>query len=55
MRLELPEREVGNDEDEVMEDDLPLVQEIPEAAWGSLRGLRDSKHARTSDWQGGEK
>ena len=43
--LELPESEAGYNEDEEMENDLPPVQEIPEATWKSLRGLRDSKHA----------
>ena len=31
-----------------MEDDLPPVEGIPEAAWDSLKGLRDSKHAPTN-------
>ena len=39
----------GDDEEEVMEDDLPPVQGIPDAAWERLRGLRDIKHAPTDD------
>ena len=54
MGLELPESEAGDDEDEVMEDKLPLVQGIPVATWESLRVLRDSKHASTNDWLDGE-
>ena len=52
--LELPESVVGDDEDEEMEDEFLPVQGIPEAAWESLRGLRDSKHASTNDQLGGE-
>ena len=43
--LELPVSEAGDDEDEMMENDLLPVLGIPEAAWESLRGLRYSKHA----------
>ena len=46
--LDLLESEAGDSEDEVMEDDLPPVQGIPEAVWESLKGLRDSKHAPTN-------
>ena len=46
--MELPESEAGDSEDEVMEDDLPPVQEIAETTWESLKGLRDSKHAPTN-------
>ena len=52
--LELLESEAVDDEDELMEDDLPPVQGIPEAAWECLRGLRESKHAPTGERLGGE-
>ena len=42
--------EAGDDVDEVMEDDLPLVQGIQEAVWESLRGIRESKHTPTNNW-----
>ena len=54
MGLELLESEVGDDEDEVMEDNLQPVQGIPEAAWESLRGLKDSKYTSTNNQLDGE-